>query len=116
VGPGRGLLDDSVELASSADGLSKRYRLGAAGYGPTGQELAERLGVQLRAWDDDRTLPPSIIAYQAKTPDEKMASGHVINKPAVRLVITYRLSPPPGTAAGATNASTAVMAADFRCR
>ncbi|AEY93190.1 L-isoaspartate(D-aspartate) O-methyltransferase [Streptomyces hygroscopicus subsp. jinggangensis 5008] len=68
---------------------SKRYRLGAAGYGPAGQELAERLCVQLRAWDDDRTLPPSIIAYPAGTPDEKMASGHVIDKPSGRLVITY---------------------------
>lgn len=68
---------------------SKRYRLGTAGYGPAGQELAERLGVQLRAWDDDRTLPPSIIAYPAGTPDEEMASGHVIDKPSGRLVITY---------------------------
>ncbi|GAA2371523.1 hypothetical protein [Streptomyces cuspidosporus] len=68
---------------------SKRYRLGAAGYGRTGQELAERLGVQLRAWDDDRTLPPSITAYPAGTPDEKIASGHVIAKPSGRLVITY---------------------------
>ncbi|MGW0656788.1 methyltransferase, FxLD system [Streptomyces umbrinus] len=68
---------------------SKRYRLGAAGYGPAGADLAERLCEELRAWDLDRALPPSIIAYPGGTPDEKLASGHLINKPSVRLVITY---------------------------
>jgi protein-L-isoaspartate(D-aspartate) O-methyltransferase len=68
---------------------SKRYRLGAAGYGPAGAELAARLCEELGAWDLDRTLPPSIIAYPGGTPDEELASGHLINKPSVRLVITY---------------------------
>ncbi|SFL98454.1 MULTISPECIES: methyltransferase, FxLD system [Streptomyces] len=67
----------------------KRYRLGAAGYGPAGQGLAERLSVQLRAWGNDRTLLPSIAAYPSGTPTGNPTDGQIIDKPSVRLVIAY---------------------------
>ncbi|MFF7792923.1 methyltransferase, FxLD system [Streptomyces sp. NPDC007991] len=68
---------------------SKRYRLGAAGYGPAGQDLAERFCAQVREWDPVRTQSPSITAYPGGTPDEKLASGYRIDKPSVRLVISF---------------------------
>ncbi|MCP9986565.1 MULTISPECIES: methyltransferase, FxLD system [Streptomyces] len=68
---------------------SRRYRLGAAGYGPDARNLAERLTTRLRAWDTARSIQPSITAYPAGTPDSRLAHGHVIDKPSVRLVITY---------------------------
>lgn len=71
-----------VELAQRARG---RRGWCASSVSPWGA----RLGVQLRARDDDRILPPSIIAYPAGTPDEKMARGHIIDKPSGRLVIAY---------------------------
>ncbi|MEU2182424.1 hypothetical protein [Streptomyces thermolilacinus] len=67
----------------------RRYRLGAAGYGPAAQNLAERLTTQLRAWDTGRSIQPSITAYPAETPDSRLARGHRINKPSVRLLIAY---------------------------
>ncbi|MER7832217.1 methyltransferase, FxLD system [Streptomyces sp. NPDC095602] len=68
---------------------NRRYRFGAAGYGPAAEVLAERLTTQLRAWDTGRGIQPSITAYRADAPDDQLAQGHVIDKPSVRLVITY---------------------------
>ncbi|MFI6209111.1 hypothetical protein ACIBAI_22350 [Streptomyces sp. NPDC051041] len=76
-----------LEPAEAPDG--KRYRLGTAGYGPAGPEMAERMAAHLHAWNNDRSLLPSTSAYPAATPDEKLTGGHIIDKPSVRLVITY---------------------------
>lgn len=42
-----------------------------------------------RAWDRDRIAQPAITAHPAGTPDEKLPQGLVIDKTAVRLVISF---------------------------
>jgi protein-L-isoaspartate(D-aspartate) O-methyltransferase len=65
-----------------------RWELGALGHGPAGQELADRLCEQIRAWDPDRNAHPVIAAYPAGTPDDQL-SGFVIDKPHVRLTLSW---------------------------
>lgn len=64
------------------------WELGAHGHGPAGQDLAERMCAQIRAWDQDRTAQPDITAYPTGTPDDKL-TGTVIDKPHSRLVISW---------------------------
>ncbi|MFE1032488.1 methyltransferase, FxLD system [Streptomyces sp. NPDC058807] len=66
-----------------------RFRLGAVGYGPAGTDLAERLCTQIHAWSPARTAEPVLTAYPADTPDSDLTEGAVIDRPSVRLVITY---------------------------
>ncbi|WP_240746773.1 methyltransferase, FxLD system [Cryptosporangium phraense] len=70
----------------------QRAELGAVGHGPHGPDFAERLAAQIHAWDQDRTLVPTITAYPAGTLDHQLADGTVLNKPATRLVITYPMA------------------------
>jgi protein-L-isoaspartate(D-aspartate) O-methyltransferase len=72
------------------DGPRRRWELGATGHGPAGPELADRLCEQIRAWDRDRTTQPIITAYPAGTPDDQIPAGPAIDKPSVRLVVSYR--------------------------
>jgi protein-L-isoaspartate(D-aspartate) O-methyltransferase len=65
----------------------RRHELGATGHGPTGEQLAERLCAQIRAWDADRTAQPTITAYPAGTPDDELTAGLVIDKQYTRLVL-----------------------------
>jgi protein-L-isoaspartate(D-aspartate) O-methyltransferase len=71
------------------DATERRWELGAHGHGPAGEQLAERLCQQIRAWDRDRTAQPIISAYPAGTPDEELPNGIVSDKKFVRLVVSY---------------------------
>lgn len=42
-----------------SNATERRWELGAIGHGPTGAQLAERMGEQIRAWDRDRIAQPS---------------------------------------------------------
>ncbi|WP_405506724.1 methyltransferase, FxLD system [Streptomyces purpurascens] len=66
-----------------------RFWLGAVGYGPAGADLAERICAQIRAWGAARIAEPVVTAYPADTPDSDLADGAVIDRPSVRLVISY---------------------------
>jgi protein-L-isoaspartate(D-aspartate) O-methyltransferase len=79
----------ALQRLASGEGAEPRFSLGAVGYGPEGAGLAERLCEQIRAWDRDRTAEPVITAYPAGTPDSELVTGHLIDKPSVRLVISY---------------------------
>ncbi|MBE1573888.1 methyltransferase, FxLD system [Amycolatopsis roodepoortensis] len=70
------------------DGGKQRSELGAIGHGPTGDELAERLSDQIRAWGSARTADPVITAYPADTPDEQIGSAHIVDKRHSRLVVS----------------------------
>lgn len=65
------------------------WELGAIGHGPAGPQLAQRLCEQIRAWDDDRSARPVITTYPVGTPDDKLLTGPVIDKPHIRLVVSY---------------------------
>ncbi|MGH3937973.1 MAG: methyltransferase, FxLD system [Pseudonocardiaceae bacterium] len=84
--------DDSLAYLTlrgpDPDTTERRWELGAIGHGPTGTRLAERLCVQIRAWDRDRTAQPTITVYPAGTPDQELADGLVIDKRFTRLVIS----------------------------
>ena len=54
--------------------------LGAIGHGPAGVNLAMRLCDQIRSWNKDRTGVPTIVAYQADVPNERLASRYSIAK------------------------------------
>ena len=65
----------------------RRYELGATGHGPAAAQLAERLVEQIRRFDRDRTAQPVITAYPARTADENLPTGLVIDKHHVRMVL-----------------------------
>lgn len=67
----------------------RRWELGAIGHGPIGQQLAHRLCEQIRTWHHDRTAQPVITAYPAGTPDERIATDHVIAKHHTRLAFSW---------------------------
>ncbi|MEU6512098.1 methyltransferase, FxLD system, partial [Streptomyces sp. NPDC046942] len=79
----------TLERTTEDTGTEPRFRLGAVGYGPVGTELAERICAQIRAWSPARTAEPVVTAHPSDTPDSDLADGAVINRPSVRLVITY---------------------------
>ncbi|MEV4615251.1 methyltransferase, FxLD system [Kitasatospora sp. NPDC049258] len=68
---------------------STRWELGATGHGPDGHHLATRLCNQIHAWDRARDARPTITLYPAGTPDDKIVGGCTIDKPSVRMSITY---------------------------
>lgn len=79
----------TVRRLEAPEGTERRSELGAIGHGPTGQQLADRLCEQIRAWEHDRTAQPAITAHPTGTLDAKLPSGQVIDKTAVRLVIAF---------------------------
>lgn len=79
----------TLERTAEDPGAEPRFRLGAVGYGPLGADLAERICAQIRAWSPARTVEPAVTAYPANTPDSDLTDGAVIDRPSVRLVITY---------------------------
>lgn len=79
----------TVRRLGATEGARRRSELGAFGHGPAGRQLADRLCAQIRAWDHDRTARPVITAHPAGTPAEELPAGQVIDKTAVRLVITF---------------------------
>ncbi|MFE9613718.1 methyltransferase, FxLD system [Streptomyces sp. NPDC006012] len=79
----------TLERAAENSGAEPRFRLGAVGYGPAGADLAERICVQIRAWSPARAVEPVVTAFPADTPDSDLVDGAVIDRPSVRLVITY---------------------------
>ncbi|MEH0564393.1 methyltransferase, FxLD system [Streptomyces silvae] len=79
----------TLERITAEDSTEPRFRLGAAGYGPRGHALAERLCTQITAWGDDRAAEPMISLYPAGTPDYELTEGYVIEKPSARMVIAY---------------------------
>jgi protein-L-isoaspartate(D-aspartate) O-methyltransferase len=79
----------TLERTAEDPGAEPRFRLGAVGYGPAGADLAERICTQIGAWSLARTVEPTITAYPADTPDSELAGAAVIDRPSVRLAITY---------------------------
>lgn len=80
----------TLERTAEDPETEPRFRLGAVGYGPAGADLAERICAQIRAWGPARTAEPVVTAYPADTPDSDLADGALIDRPSVRLVISYR--------------------------
>jgi len=72
-----------------ASGGERRWELGAAGHGPHGAGLAERICDQIRAWSSERTTHPVITAYPASTSSSDTSSNHIIDKPHTRLVVMF---------------------------
>jgi protein-L-isoaspartate(D-aspartate) O-methyltransferase len=79
----------TLERTAEDRGEEPRFPLGAVGYGPAGADLAERICTQINAWSPGRTAEPVVTAYPADTPDSDLAGGAVIDRPSVRLVISY---------------------------
>ncbi|GAA4010562.1 hypothetical protein GCM10022247_35970 [Allokutzneria multivorans] len=74
--------------ARQADGDGEqRFELGAAGHGPTGSELAERLCQHIRDWNRDRTAQPRILAAPYAFLENDLPDGLIITKHHVRLVL-----------------------------
>ncbi|WP_351230063.1 methyltransferase, FxLD system [Streptomyces sp. NPDC002133] len=79
----------TLERITTEEVAEPRFRLGAAGYGPAGGTLAERLCAQIRAWGSARTAEPVISLFPAGTSDDQLADGSLIEKPSARMVITF---------------------------
>lgn len=69
-----------------------RWVLGAHGHGPVGDDLAERMCAQTRAWHQDRNAEPDITAYPTGAPVYKVTAT-LIDKPHSRVGISW---PTPG--------------------
>src|SRR5262249_10259820 len=70
------------------DGVISRWELGAAGYGPAGLDLANRICETTRTWNHDPTVHPVVTAYPAGALDEG-TDRRSIRKPRTRLVIAF---------------------------
>jgi protein-L-isoaspartate(D-aspartate) O-methyltransferase len=84
--------DDSLAYLTRRlrdDVTGRRWELGATGHGPAGPLLADRICGQISAWDRGRAIQPVVTAYPAGTPDDKLPGGHSIDKPHVRLVVSW---------------------------
>ncbi|MFD8787291.1 methyltransferase, FxLD system [Kitasatospora sp. NPDC059599] len=68
---------------------SVRFELGATGHGPAGRHLADRLCDRIRLWDGARDARPTITLHPAGTPDDQTGGGYIIDKPGVRMTISY---------------------------
>ncbi|GAA2703759.1 hypothetical protein GCM10010095_80180 [Streptomyces anthocyanicus] len=62
------------------------FRLGAAAYGPRGEELAHDLIAHIDAWGAARLAVPHMTVTSSAT---GTAPGHVINKPESRITLAY---------------------------
>ncbi len=75
-------------LESEGDAES-RWALGAAGHGPTGPQLADRLCDQIRAWDQARTAPSIVTAYPACAATDEPPGKSAIHKRSIDLTVSY---------------------------
>ncbi|MCW8382366.1 methyltransferase, FxLD system [Streptomyces justiciae] len=67
-----------------------RYELGAIGHGPEGQKVAALLVEEIQAWDrDHRDHRARIEVYPARTPDDQLPAGRVIDRPHTRVTISW---------------------------
>lgn len=71
------------------DGGQRRWELGAIGHGLAGPRLGESICESIRVWDRDRTATPTVTAYPAATPDERLGGGEAIRKRDSLLVVSY---------------------------
>ncbi|MHC3474887.1 methyltransferase, FxLD system [Streptomyces sp. 7R007] len=87
-------------LAQRRPGAQSVVEFGAHAFGPDATALADTLAEQIRVWGrDHRGGPgPSIAAYPADTPDDRLPKGRVINKRHVRVLISWPTedAPPAG--------------------
>ncbi len=78
-----------VRRRDAGSWFRSRFELGAAGHGPAGAVLAERLCARIRDWDEDRGALPLLTAFPAGTPDDRLPPGPVIDKPSCRILLRY---------------------------
>jgi protein-L-isoaspartate(D-aspartate) O-methyltransferase len=73
----------------AGDVSERRWLLGAAGHGPGGELLAQRLCAQIHAWNAGRDEVPSVNAYPAGLFDAQQTVQLVIRKPDSDLTVTF---------------------------
>ncbi|BBC30720.1 Protein-L-isoaspartate O-methyltransferase [Streptomyces graminofaciens] len=67
-----------------------RFELGAAGHGPQGKEVAERLVEEFQVWNGEhRRQRAHIEVHPAGTPDEQLPVGRVIDRWHTRITISW---------------------------
>lgn len=74
-------------------GDQRRWELGAAGHGPTGQQLAERLCDQIRAWGESRDLRPVVEAYPTNVWGQQLSGDVTLIKPCIQMIFAYQADP-----------------------
>ncbi|MGC0407393.1 hypothetical protein RKD31_000636 [Streptomyces sp. SAI-163] len=90
--PGRSpalVKDDSLAyLTVTREGIDpeRPFRLGAATYGPRGEELASDLITHIDAWGAARLAVPQMTVTPSTT---GAVPGHVISKPESRITLAY---------------------------
>ncbi|MFF5363721.1 methyltransferase, FxLD system [Streptomyces scabiei] len=67
-----------------------RYELGSIGHGPQGQKVADRLVQEIQVWHSDhRAHRAHIEVHPAGTPDDRLPSGRLVDRPHSRVTITW---------------------------
>ncbi|MDV9174117.1 methyltransferase, FxLD system [Streptomyces sp. W16] len=64
------------------------WRLGAAGYGPAGADLARKLVQHIDAWGTHRDTVPTMTIHPAGTERDSLVAGHVIAKEETVVVLS----------------------------
>lgn len=74
---------------------AEEFELSVRGHGPDGARLAEALADAVRTWDRDRAAlsAPTVRAYPAGTPAERMATGATIEMAHARVVVSWAAEP-----------------------
>ncbi|KES02974.1 hypothetical protein BU52_33015 [Streptomyces toyocaensis] len=80
--------DSLAYLTVTREGVDpeRPFRLGAAAYGPRGEELAQDLLAHIDAWGSARLAVPRMTVTPAET---GAPAGHVIRKPESHVALTY---------------------------
>jgi protein-L-isoaspartate(D-aspartate) O-methyltransferase len=65
------------------------WRLGAAGYGPDGPDLARKLVAHIDAWGAEREAAPTMTIYPGDAARDGLVEGHVITKDTSVIVLGY---------------------------
>ncbi|MEV5560212.1 hypothetical protein AB0L44_41780 [Nonomuraea wenchangensis] len=80
-----------MALRPASDGPSESlpHELGVIAHGPDSARLAKHLTDLLHRWDHERPSQPRISAHPADSADERLPPGYRINRPGVRLTITW---------------------------
>lgn len=65
------------------------YRLGAAGYGPDGPDLARRLTEHIDSWGAHRDAVPTMTIVPAGAALDGLPAGHGIAKKETAVVLSY---------------------------
>ncbi|MFF3394770.1 methyltransferase, FxLD system [Streptomyces sp. NPDC002669] len=84
-----------VQIRPGEAGEEQEWEWYVHAFGDQGPAVGEKLADTVRAWDRDvrgddrRNADPAVTVHPAKTPDHRLPSGDVVDKPHCRIVVRW---------------------------